>query len=379
MGERAFPSEPQMHERDIRPGETAYDFYTHSGLEHIIAYRKHVERWLANYPLQHQPALLRRLQSKKSDAHESAFFELFLHEYLRKLCDHVEVEGELPDSNKRADYVLHFEDGSAVAVEALSIQRKMGLVNENVRRVNEYIQEVKSSDFFIWLRESQGSLKQTPSKKEVQNWTRRVLTQLSWEKANEHAQHSGDRLIPVEPLKLKGWRVAADIYVKDVDDRTDREYSHITVEPGVTYYEVPRAVRDKVLSKIRAKKSTPTTIPFVLAVNVTDRMWKPSEEELEVLYGYKHRPQITRIERADGTKHYRSQGLFSPDGTEGVWSTVQNKAQYGRCSAVWFFHQVDAARPRGTRQALYLNPHTDHGLRLQFLQHYATAGIGFPE
>ncbi|MCY3922668.1 MAG: hypothetical protein OXG27_09750 [Chloroflexi bacterium] len=149
MRERAFLAEPQMHERGTQVGERPDDYYSHSGREEIVRYRELTEQWLANYPQEHRVAWLKRFRSKKSDSHESAFFELFLHEYLHRFCDRLEIEGAIPHSTKHADFVLHYADGPKLAVEALSLQRSEGVTDENVDRVNEYVRQVQSADFSL--------------------------------------------------------------------------------------------------------------------------------------------------------------------------------------------------------------------------------------
>ena len=368
-----------MHHRRIELGETTYAYYSHSRREEVVAYRRLAEQWLAHYPEQHLTGLLKRLKGKNDGAHESAFFELFLHEYVLRLCDDVEIEGLLADSGKRADFVLHYHDGDALAVEALPLQPIDGVISENVMLVNDYVIEVTSSDFYIWFGESKGTLDRPPRKRHVQRWAERVLSQLSWEEAHALAQRSGSPLMVIEPLKLHDCLIEAKLYVRSPEARTEQTCLGVLAGSHTGSYEVPAIVRNRVLKKIRNKKSSRSDVPFVLAVNIRDRVFKPGEEELEVLHGFKHKVRITPRRRDDGTVAHDAEGLFSPDGTEGVWSTIRNESQYGRCSAIWFFHQVGIVHPHGTRQAMYLNPNTDHHFRMHALQHFSTAGLGLPD
>lgn len=378
MRERAFPEEPEMHERRIEIGESTYRYYSHSGLPKLVKYRHLTEEWLSRYPEEHLRGFLRRFQGKDSQAHESAFFELFLHERLRVLCDRIEIEGEIVDSGKRADFVLHYADGSAIAVEALSIEPIERAEAPNVRLVNEWVRQLRSADFMIWFGESEGQLTSAPKKREVQGWARDVLSQYSWEEAYNFAQMTGNRLIPVKPLELDGWSTQAEVRVNEPDKRTERECLAVLAGGTVGYYEVPQVARERIEKKIRAKKAEQSSMPFVLAVNVNDQMTDLGEEELEVLHGFKHRI-LFRSAAGGGTPvDPELQSVFSPDGTEGVWSTPDNKAQYDRCDAIWFFHQVGIVYPRGTRSALYLNPFVSHDFRMMALHHFATAGVALP-
>ena len=282
-----------MHHRRIELGETTYAYYSHSRREEVVAYRRLAEQWLAHYPEQHLTGLLKRLKGKNDGAHESAFFELFLHEYVLRLCDDVEIEGLLADSGKRADFVLHYHDGDALAVEALPLQPIDGVISENVKLVNEYVRQLTSSDFFIWFGESEGELDQPPRKRDAQRWAERLLSQYNWEDEHALAQISGNRLIPIEPLKLGDWVIEAKLYVKSPEARTEQTCLGVLAGSHTGSYEVPAIVRDRVLKKIRNKKSSRSDVPFVLAVNIRDTMFKLGGEELEVLHGFKHQIRIT--------------------------------------------------------------------------------------
>ena len=381
MRERAFPEEPEMHERwrERASGESTYRYFSHSGRPEVVEYRRLTEEWLSHYPEEHLRKFLRRFQGNDSQVHEAAFFELFLHERLRVLCDKIEVEGAIGDSGKCADFVLHYADGSAVAVEALSLEPIERAEDPNVELVNEWIRQLRSADFMIWLGESEGQLTSAPKKREVQGWARDVLSQYSWEEAYNFAQRTGNRLIPVKPLELDGWVTQAELWVNPPNERIKRECLGVFAGQGFGYYDLPATVRERIRDKIKRKKVSRGSTPFILAVNINDRMLHPADEELEVLHGFKHRIRF-RIATGGGPPvDPDPQSVFSPDGTEGVWSTPDNKAQYDRCAAIWFFHQVGIVHPRGRRSALYLNPFVSHGYRMKAFSHSVPADIALPD
>ena len=379
MRERAFPEKPEMHQRAKRVGESVYDYCSHSAGDMATAYRLLAEQWLHNYPDQHLSAFLRRFKGKRDDDHNSAFFELFLHEYLRKLCDKIAIEEEIANSGKRADFGLRYRDGSMLAVEALSIQPIYLTGSPNIELVNEYVRELSSPDFMISFLTSKGELSHTPKKRDVQRWAHEVLSQYSWEDANTRAEAAGNRAVPVEPLRLGAWEIDAVIWVKQPEERNETSALGMHAGGGEVHdYQVPAVVRDRVLKKINAKTTSQSSVPFILAVNINEPMLRPGEEEMEVLHGYKHRIQFSTVRPDDRLVNPNATSVFSPDGTEGVWLTIRNRSQYRRCSAIWFFHQVGVANPRGSRHTMYLNPFTEHDYRELFLHHFSTAGIGLP-
>lgn len=381
MRELAFPEEPEMHTRRIEIGESHYRYYSHSGRDEAVDYRRLAEAWLSEYPEEHLRGFLRRFQGKDGRDHASAFFELFLHEHLRVLCDELEVEGAIPDSGKRADFVLHYSEGSALAVEALSLEQASFAMDPNVKRVLEWIRQLTNRDFAIHFGKTEGHLSSTPKKREVQRWANRVLSKYRWEDAYETVRRTGNPFISVKALELGDWSVQAELSVKPPGHRTETSCfgSFGGHEQSFGYRNVPAELRDRIEWKISSKKTDRSSVPFILAVNVEDRLLRDAEEELEILYGFKHRIPSTTGTHGGQAVLEGAQGAYSAKGTEGVWSASDNKAQYRRCSAIWFFHQVGFESPRGSRRALYLNPFVPHGFRTLMLHAYATAGAGLPD
>lgn len=375
MRELAFPDEPQRHDRSRGRGESLHDFYSRFDSDEVAAYRRKANTWLSSYPEQHQSEFLRRFRGTRDDDHNAAFFELFMHEYLRGIADRIEIECEIPGSGKRADFGLHFTDGGLLLVEALSIQGTRMVLNPNVNQVMEYVSELRSSEFTLTFGIAEGELTSTPRRDYVQKWARRAVERLDWCEAHARAEITGDSSTHIEPLQWDNWMIQASLYVKPSDRRIDESL----LDGGpvkVGYDEVPCMVRERILKKIRGKTRTSSDMPFILAVNVNDRMLRDRENEREILYGIKDAPQFP-TSPTDAVRAARSMELHP--GTEGVWVASDGRTRYERCSAIWFFHQVDVIRPHGSRQALYLNPFVSHDFRTLALHHFATADVGLPD
>ena len=359
MRERAFPEEPEMHERGIVSSESTYKYYSHSGHPEVVEYRRLTEEWLSRYPEEHLRDFLRRFQGNDSQVHEAAFFELFLHERLRVLCDEVEVESEIVDSGKRADFGLHLDGYGEIHIEALSLPWSLDSSDENLKRVNQYVSNIQSSDFSIWFGDVRGELSHTPPRKPVDDWTRRVLQTFSREEADRRVRGNPERLISIEPLVLDECQIDASLLVRPPDERTEQSCLGMpATSANIFGYDTRVAdTQEKIKAKIKAKKQASTSTPFVLAINVNNRMRPYEEKELEVLYG-----------NAD-------------KGTGGVWRTSDGRPRetYTRCAAIWFFHQVDLSYPQGRRNALHLHPDINHDERMVILAKAAEArGVSPP-
>ena len=375
-----FSEQPQMHDRPGQDGESLYEFVAYSSRPQVIEYRNLIKDSISAYPATHREALEKRLKSKEDRQHRSAYFELFLHELLRGMCDRIEVEGKIENTSKQADFVLHYADGSAIEIEAMSIHDTRFTSDPNIEKVNQWIREIKSADFEIRFKRRfvNAKLSRTPSKRDIQKWVREGLGKYSWDEANELVQQSQFRCIPIAPLKLEEQQFEAVLYVVQEHEREEGSCLGVGLGGTGTFCNAAGRIRSKMREKIRDKKPSESPSPFILAVNIEDAlmMTQPNQDELRVLYGLDH---VTSLLVGDHSRPMEAQTVFSACGRPGVWSSVSNKSQYERCSAIWFFHRVGVSSAFGTRQALYLNHSVCHGPNMLWLHNFATAGIGMLE
>ena len=85
--------------------------------------RDRLEGWFQKFPSDWQNDLRGRFRSDLHDAHEGAFFELFLHELLTNLGFKVEVHPTLPDSDGRPDFLV-CDESECFYLEAATTGRR---------------------------------------------------------------------------------------------------------------------------------------------------------------------------------------------------------------------------------------------------------------
>ena len=347
-----------MHYRSRRVGERAYTFDSHSRLEHIVKHRQCVEHWLLNYPEEHVGNLLSRFHAKDDSSYEAAVFELFLHDQLYTVADRLEVEGLISDSGKHADFVLHLNGHGAIDVEAMSLPWDMDLSSKNVKLVNQYVGEMKSSDFSIWFDQAQIALIDTPKRRIVQDWVNRVLGAHSWDEADRLVEADPERFLAIEPLILGGCRINAQLLVRLPEMRSLQSCLGMaaTSTEGWHYDTRIAVTRNKILAKIKAKKRKRTSTPFILAVNINSFTFFNEEHERKILYGSREHQE------------------------DGVWAFADGRPrkEYSRCSAVWFFDRVGPLHSHGRRNAFYRNRFIDQDAGMATLAKVAENVVGLP-
>lgn len=359
MHARAFPDEPEMHDRGQKVGESAYVFDSHSGWPHIVEFRQTADQWLSNYPADHANDLLSRFQSKQDDQYTAAVFELSLHERLLGVDGRIKIEGLIPDSGKAADFALHIDGLGSIDVEAFSPPSTMDQSSENLKLVNQYVGTEKSSDFSIWLVAVHGELVDTPRRRTVTKWARRVLNQQSWEEADRRVQGNPVRRLPAEPLILGDCRIDAELLVRPPEFRKPQSCLGMPAAPAGSFRDDRRhsVLVERITAKIKAKKRELTSTPFVLAVNIHSFTSFYESDERRILHGC------------------RDVGL------NGIWTFAdgRERSEHLRCSAIWFFHRVDEDHPAGRRNALCLNPFVKHDGRMAVLAEVADITVGLPD
>ena len=341
----------------------------------MVDYRLRVEYWLRSYPERHLGDFLGRFRSDEPNQHESAYFELYLHERLRTLAPKIRIEEPVPGTTKTIDFLLEFGSASKVGIEALHIAKDSP--DPRLERTNHWVREVKSTDFALCFGLLKSKPRENPNKQRVQSWARSALNKYTWEEATSQMNQTEEVMLPVPPLVVGSWQIEAKVCPKVAESRS--ETSCLLCPAGGThvgFHKVPQLVQKKIENKIHDKFPSDPEFPLVIAANVGKSMLNVGEEELKVLYGFEHRYDIlTWTVEYGGTQGY-SEGMFSADRGRGIWSTPTNQATSTRCSGIWFFHQAGMVHPEGKRQALYLNPHGNHPEELAFLRDLSTAGVG---
>ncbi len=145
---------PKRHRDDSSPAahtESTYHFLDRCAKPGCEAIRRLLQRWFGHYPLAHQKALKRRLSA---DDFHSAFFELLLHEVLRRTECRPEVDPTLA-SGLKPDFLAVKRDTrffleAAVVTDESRDKKKREAVRS---AVYDIINEVDSPDYFLGIKE----------------------------------------------------------------------------------------------------------------------------------------------------------------------------------------------------------------------------------
>ena len=155
--------------------EAKYGWWNRSARPEIARVRDALEKWFAAYPSAESETLSKRFRSKTSETHDSALFELYVHEQLRKAGYRVSCHPSVENSRCTPDFLAQREGGLDLYVEAVlagpSAEAKAKARLKDA--VTEAVDSFQSTHFAVSMK-----LKGTPTsyprvrhlKNEIQKW-----------------------------------------------------------------------------------------------------------------------------------------------------------------------------------------------------------------
>lgn len=134
-------------------GEGRFSYWNRSGRAGFSELRAKIDEMVQLYPEQHRKALIARIRSQDDVAHESATFELLVHQALLASGAHIEaIEPHLPHTDRSPDFLVRSAKGERFYLEATLAtglsdkdRRAKRLLDSSVQAVNA----VKSADFWL--------------------------------------------------------------------------------------------------------------------------------------------------------------------------------------------------------------------------------------
>ena len=94
----------EQRQGPITAQETTFEFLQRGGRKEAVEIRRWIESWFQVVPDNQRRALEGRLKSERFAQFLGAMFELEIHEILRRLGCVIEIEPELPGSNRKVDF-----------------------------------------------------------------------------------------------------------------------------------------------------------------------------------------------------------------------------------------------------------------------------------
>jgi hypothetical protein len=248
--------------------ESNYSYLNRSARPELKKIRNLLEEWFKNYPDSVKTNLKSRFIDNNDSNHNSAFFELFLHELLIKLGCEVQIEPSVTGTQKRPDFLVNTPDGFQFFLEAVLATGESIEESANRARINQVydtLNRMKSPDFFIVIKLNGAPSSPPPGKKlrkDLEKW-------LSSINPNDPVFKTNDiDLLPSFPFSHDGWDISFIPIPKKKEYGNEESIRPLAMwlpeKPHLVKTDIQ--IRDAVNRK--ARKYGKLDIPYLIAVNV---------------------------------------------------------------------------------------------------------------
>jgi hypothetical protein len=306
-------------------GEPLFSYLNKSSRPAAQRVRDLVDEWISEYPESHREGLIARLRSDIDDHHQSAFFELFLHKFLRtRGCKIIEIEPKLQHTNKSPDFLVEAPTGERFYLEGVLASGRSNQETAAYARLNTAlaaIDNVPSPNNFLSLT-TEGlptaplSLKKL--KRGVQSW-------IAGLPAGEAAKDAA-------PFKYEehGCRIELRALPRKKPEEGARAVGmrNFPITQITPHQEIRPGLKKK------ASRYGELDLPYVVAIDCLS-MYHREEGVIDALLG---EPYVAFTRQADGSM--KEEHRRRPDG---VWYGPPNgQPQNTRMSGVLAFFRIDA-------------------------------------
>lgn len=271
-----FDADDAIDRSDAGPAaysEPHFSYLNRSGRQDVAIIRKLLEEWFAKYPTAHQPELRARFRSSDAVPHQTAFFELYLHELLTLLGYKLQVHPRVPGSDKRPDFFAERNGEPRFYLEAIVATNRSTNAHATQLRLNrvyDALNGVESPNFFIGI-----DVFGTPSTPVPERRLRQVVAQfldgLDPESLAAVVQVAGLDGLPRGRFEHEGMRIEFFPIPKSPASRGKPGIRPLGMHgPGeASWVDDVSALRSAVARK--ATKYGELNRPYVIAVNAIDQ------------------------------------------------------------------------------------------------------------
>lgn len=348
-----FLSQDRLDAAHRKDSESPFEYLKRSASLRAERTRNLIEAWLASYPEAEREELIERFKSKREARFNSAFFELYLHELLRRNnCDvsiHPEVSG---NRLKRPDFKVTEPSGRTYILEAVAptfVADNQEGSETNFNRLIEAIDERIDLPGWYLSVSPEGRLRRTPSigrtVAKIQSWIDSVIPQL------EAADFDPDWGLAADSITIDeggGWKLHVAIFPDLRQGETLSKERTIGIrEYGFERVDSVAAIQSTVKEKIG--RYGKLNLPYVIAVNFLHLAVDHLDIEAALLGGEE---ALMDYERGDSGFSFRTVEVRRKH--DGLFSRADHNTG---ASAVLAFPCLIPSRSAVATPSLWHNPH----------------------
>lgn len=348
--ELLFPGPRELTERPARHSETMFEYLNCAAGPVYDRIRTVMEEWYSNYPVEHRSEFRSRLPGQIYPKFSAAFFELYLHELLRRHGYRITVHPDLtPMTTKRPEFLIESGNGERCIVEAITASNQSAAEHarqSNLHALYDAIDSgLDSPNCFLSMRIMDSSHVSIPARNVIAFLEARLAT-VDPDALLEQFTSVGFDALPVWTYEERGWRILLSPIPKPLEARGKLNRRPLGLFPQKPECVEPHgSIADAV--KKKASRYGSLDMPYVVAVNVLDA-FVDHVHIMEALFG----KEVIQFLTQDGNLVGEPELRRKPDGRLFYNGTPINT----RVSAVLVVPNAAPWSVASTVPVLYLNP-----------------------
>lgn len=279
-----FEQRERIDPRTKRVEESDFMFLDRVASPLFARVRDLLNDWLAAAP-EIAPDLLPRLRARDDEQFRSAFWELYLHEALRRMNFRVQVEPQLQSTSRRRDFHVEPGESHEFTIEAVMAHdsRNDDARANRLARVYQSVNRLDNRDFSIALRlVSEGQTE--PSGARLRDQIGAWLATLDRTELRPILEAGRSREMPERTFTVRDWIWAVRaLPTPDHVAAGIARHSLIGIYPGGGGFSNP----DRLRSRLRGKRPSVYGVgeqPFVIAL-LDNELLSGADTLIDALYG----------------------------------------------------------------------------------------------
>jgi hypothetical protein len=309
-----------LDQRPARENEPLFDYYNTSDRPSVAGIRTILETWFQRMPESGKTELRARFRSHTGSQHQSAFFELYLHELLCGMGFTATLHPNVPGNVRtHPDFLVLQDDMPCCYLEATLAVPSGNETAENARiaQVYDTLNAMESPNFFLAIR-LRGAPATPPPAARLRRDLAQWLSGLDPDVLGQTLETLGLDGLPSYEWSHDGWDLSFLPIAKPPSLRGQQGIRPIGVKmPEMRIVHSHTAIKTAVCNK--ATKYGDLALPFVVPVNVIDRF--RFARDLDIMNALFGEENVTYTQRPDGTidcgpGRSRNGAWFGPQGPQ---------------------------------------------------------------
>jgi len=330
--------------------EPIFTFLNRSARVEIYKIRDELEKWYSHYPAAEQAELCIRFRSNIRQQHQSAFFELFLHELLLRLGYEITIHPSLLGVARTPDFLVKSSDGEQFYIEATLATNESSSEAAAHARVNAVYdvlnRVIKSPNFFLWMN-IKGTPETPPPAKKIASFLNVRLAELDPDEIIKLHESGKTDTIPKWHFEHDGWDIEFEPIPKKPEARNKPGVRPLGGQSfGLRMSDQRTPIRDAITGK--AGRYGELDLPYIIAVNVLEIV-----DEIDIMEALFGKEQFTvTFPQNDLVEPINTEMSRLPDG---AWTGIKGPRNT-RVSAVLLVTELSEWNIPRVGLRLYHNP-----------------------